>query len=141
MKKWIHSFEDATAIIYVVDLDTYDMVDTPATGKTVNRMEESLLLFKSVITSQWFHKVMTVILLLANRSEFARKLPVSPLCNHFPHYTDGNDISKASRYILRRYSDIVPTGKFLYAHLVDSDNGSTLRFIDASVGQSIVSER
>eukprot|EP00005_Dracoamoeba_jomungandri_P003018 CAMPEP_0174261046 /NCGR_PEP_ID=MMETSP0439-20130205/11200_1 /TAXON_ID=0 /ORGANISM="Stereomyxa ramosa, Strain Chinc5" /LENGTH=260 /DNA_ID=CAMNT_0015345457 /DNA_START=46 /DNA_END=825 /DNA_ORIENTATION=+ len=50
-KKWIHCFEDVTAIIYVASLSEYNQV-LEEDGKT-NRMKESLHLFDEIINNEW----------------------------------------------------------------------------------------
>ena len=45
-RKWIHQFQDVTALLFCVSLAEYDQV-LAEDGKT-NRMQESLILFKEV---------------------------------------------------------------------------------------------
>lgn len=51
-KKWIHCFEAVTSIIFCVALSEYDQVLLEESSQ--NRMNESLVLFESVINSRWF---------------------------------------------------------------------------------------
>jgi len=51
-RKWLHCFDDVSAVIYLAALDEYNMV-LQEDGIT-NRMEESLTLFKEVTGAQWF---------------------------------------------------------------------------------------
>ncbi|GAO52762.1 hypothetical protein G7K_6830-t2 [Saitoella complicata NRRL Y-17804] len=51
-KKWIHCFEAVTSIIFCVALSEYDQVLLEESGQ--NRMEESLVLWESVVNSRWF---------------------------------------------------------------------------------------
>lgn len=48
----IHCFEAVTSIIFCVALSEYDQVLLEEKGQ--NRMNESLVLFESVINSRWF---------------------------------------------------------------------------------------
>jgi len=48
----IHCFEAVTSIIFCVALSEYDQVLLEENGQ--NRMNESLVLFESVINSRWF---------------------------------------------------------------------------------------
>jgi guanine nucleotide-binding protein subunit alpha len=82
-KKWIHCFEDVTAIIFMVAISEYDQVLFE--DETVNRISESLMLFKSVCEMDWFSK--TSIILFMNKTDlFEKKLKSSPLINYFPKY-------------------------------------------------------
>ena len=83
-KKWIHCFESVTSIIFCTALSEYDQVLLEE-SKTVhshllsswsvlqNRMAESLVLFKSTISSRWFLRTL-VILFLNKIDVFKSKL-------------------------------------------------------------------
>ena len=66
------------------------------------RMQESLILFESVINSRWFLRT-SIILFLNKIDVFKSKLPKVPLERYFPEYTGGPDINKAAKYILWRF--------------------------------------
>lgn len=51
-----------------------------------NRMQESLVLFESVINSRWFLRT-SVILFLNKIDVFKMKLAKTPLEKYFPEYT------------------------------------------------------
>lgn len=51
-----------------------------------NRMQESLILFESVINSRWFLRT-SVILFLNKIDVFKMKLTKTPLERYFPEYT------------------------------------------------------
>ncbi len=65
-------------------LSEYDQVLLEENGQ--NRMQESLVLFESVINSRWFLRT-SVILFLNKIDIFKQKLPKVPLVNYFPEYT------------------------------------------------------
>ncbi|KAJ9095814.1 guanine nucleotide-binding protein subunit alpha [Naganishia cerealis] len=83
-KKWIHCFEAVTSIIFCVALSEYDQVLLEESGQ--NRMQESLILFESVINSRWFLRT-SVILFLNKIDVFKMKLSKTPLDRYFPEYT------------------------------------------------------
>lgn len=70
-----------------------------------NRMAESLVLFESVINSRWFLRT-SIILFLNKIDLFKAKLPKVPLERYFPEYTGGNDVNKAAKYILWRFTQL-----------------------------------
>jgi len=65
-KKWIHCFQEVTAIIYCVALNEYDM--KLLEDEKVNRMQESLELFEYICNSKWFTK--TAIILFFKQIRF-----------------------------------------------------------------------
>ena len=101
-KKWIHCFEDVTAIIFIVALSEYDQVKLLSNflletkikiiqielisffskvlveDETTNRMHESLRLFDSICNNKWF--VNTSIILFLNKKDlFSEKIIRSSL--------------------------------------------------------------
>lgn len=82
-KKWIHCFENVTAIIFLAAISEYDQVLIE--DETVNRMTEALTLFDSICNSKWFSST-SMILFLNKIDLFKDKLPKSKLVEYFPDY-------------------------------------------------------
>lgn len=70
-KKWIHCFDDVTAIIFVASASEYDQ--SLFEDASVNRMEEAVTLFADIANSRWF-KNSAVILFLNKRDLFEQKI-------------------------------------------------------------------
>lgn len=102
-KKWIHCFENVTSIIFCVALSEYDQVLLEESNQ--NRMMESLVLFDSVVNSRWFMRT-SIILFLNKVDLFRAKLGRSPLSRYFPDYSGGNDLNRAAKYLLWRFSQV-----------------------------------
>ncbi|CEG66869.1 Putative Guanine nucleotide-binding protein alpha subunit [Rhizopus microsporus] len=83
-KKWIHCFENVTAIIFLVAISEYDQVLIE--DETVNRMQEALTLFDSICNSRWFVKT-SIILFLNKIDIFKEKLQRHPLKESFSDFT------------------------------------------------------
>ena len=98
-KKWIHCFEDVTAILFCAALSAYDLVlaeDDQMVGYALhyvklscllskNRMAESLWLFESICNNRWFQHT-DIILFLNKKDLFKEKIKTSPLTICFPEY-------------------------------------------------------
>lgn len=70
-RKWIHCFEDVTAVIFVVGISEFDQ--RLYEDQETNRMHEALELFNVMVNSKWFSE--KPIMLFFNKSDiFARKL-------------------------------------------------------------------
>ncbi|KAG8855595.1 Guanine nucleotide-binding protein alpha-2 subunit [Tulasnella sp. 330] len=134
-KKWIHCFEDVTSIIFCVALSEYDQVLLEE--GTQNRMDESLVLFESVINSRWFQRT-SMILFLNKTDVFKDKLLKSPMENHFPEYTGGSDISKAAKYILWRFHMVNRAKLTIYPHLTQATDTSNIRLVTAAVKTTLL---
>jgi len=82
-KKWIHCFEDVTAVIFVAAINEYNQVLYE--DNTTSRMDESINLFDEICNSKWF-KNTSMILFLNKKDLFREKLPEYPF-----RITDGPD--------------------------------------------------
>ncbi|ODQ81081.1 hypothetical protein BABINDRAFT_160492 [Babjeviella inositovora NRRL Y-12698] len=134
-KKWIHCFDDVTLIIFCVALSEYDQVLLEENSQ--NRLEESLILFDSVINSRWFLRT-SVVLFLNKIDVFAEKLPHSPMENFFPDYSGGNDINKAAKYILWRFNQANRSGLNIYPHVTQATDTSNIELVFAAVRETIL---
>ena len=67
-KKWIHAFDNVTAVIFVAAISEYDQVLYE--DENTNRMVEALNLFEEICNSRWFHDT-SMILFLNKRDLFA----------------------------------------------------------------------
>jgi len=119
-KKWIHCFEDVTAIIFCVAMSEYDQVlhedETTVSNKKIrllfivynnhqlsvlllqNRMQESLKLFDSICNNKWFGET-SIILFLNKKDLFEEKILRSSLNICFPEYSGAQEYGEAAAYI------------------------------------------
>ena len=97
-------------------------------------MQESLVLFESVINSRWFLRT-SVILFLNKIDVFKQKLPKVPLVHYFPEYTGGADINKAAKYILWRFTQTNRARLSIYPHLTQATDTSNVSWCPHRVFQ------
>jgi len=145
-KKWIHCFEAVTCIIFCVALSEYDQVLLEVS--TINRMEESLTLFGSIVNSAWFTRT-SIVLFLNKIDIFRKKLLTVPLEKYYPDYEGmrsarwklilgGSDPGKAAKYILYRFSqmkqrsDMMVYPQYVSASNTLSDRNSLTQATDTS---------
>ncbi|GAA5958427.1 hypothetical protein JCM3765_007873 [Sporobolomyces pararoseus] len=134
-KKWIHCFEAVTSIIFCVALSEYDQVLLEESSQ--NRMNESLVLFESVINSRWFLRT-SIILFLNKIDLFKAKLPKVPLERYFPEYTGGSDVNKGAKFILWRFTQLNRARLSIYPHLTQATDTSNIRLVFAAVKETIL---
>lgn len=91
-KKWIHCFEEVTAIIFVAAISEYDQ--TLWEDETTNRMTESLNLFEEICNMHWFKKT-SIILFLNKRDLFEEKIKKVSLTKCFG---DAYDLTQFEDY-------------------------------------------
>lgn len=131
-KKWIHCFENVTAIMYIASLVEYDQV--LAEDRERNRLEESLALFTGIINLPWF-KGAAIILFLNKCDLFKEKIKTVPISEYFPEYKfkhnlqDG-DYNCGTKFIQDRYLDKnVDTARTIYVHVTNATNTENIKFV------------
>eukprot|EP01132_Coremiostelium_polycephalum_P008488 gene8488-10432_t len=96
-KKWIHCFENVTAVLFVTSLNSYDQV-LEEDGET-NRLKDSLEIFKDISNTEYLKN--SVLILFLNKADlFKKKIKSVPLKKYWPgfNYTPPQiqDSSKSS---------------------------------------------
>ncbi|XP_073706880.1 guanine nucleotide binding protein (G protein), alpha activating activity polypeptide O, a isoform X5 [Garra rufa] len=135
-KKWIHCFEDVTAIIFCVALSGYDQVLHE--DETTNRMHESLKLFDSICNNKWFTNT-SIILFLNKKDIFEEKIKKSPLSICFPEYTGSDTFMEAVGYIQSQYeSKNKSVEKEVYSHITCATDTNNIQFVFDAVTDVII---
>ncbi|KAK7692183.1 Guanine nucleotide-binding protein subunit alpha [Cerrena zonata] len=131
-KKWIHCFENVTALVFLVSLSEYDQMLYE--DESVNRMQEALTLFDSICNSRWFVKT-SIILFLNKIDLFAEKLPRSPLGDYFPDYQGGDNYDAACSYLLNRFVSLNQSAatKQIYAHYTCATDTQQIKFVLSAI--------
>ncbi|KAF2626976.1 G protein alpha subunit [Macroventuria anomochaeta] len=137
-KKWIHCFENVTAILFLVAISEYDQ--SLFEDETVDRMQEALTLFDSICNSQWF--VETSIILVFTKTDILReKLPVSPLQTYFSDYDGGPDFTAACEYIMNRFVSLSQHKKRqIYTQFTCATDTTQVHCVLAAVNDIIIRE-
>jgi GTPase SAR1 family protein len=122
-KKWMHCFQDVTAVIFCVALSEYDL--KLYEDDQTNRMHESLKLFKEICNSKWFTET-SVILFLNKKDLFAEKIKKTDLKAAFPEYGGGLNYDNAVSFIKDKFlAQNENPKKHIYTHTTcatDTDN-------------------
>ncbi|KAH9418024.1 Guanine nucleotide-binding protein G(k) subunit alpha, partial [Dermatophagoides pteronyssinus] len=136
-KKWIHCFEDVTAVVFCVALSGYDLL--LAEDDEVNRMHESLRLFDSICNNKWFFDT-SMILFLNKKDLFGQKIKTSPLNICFPEYTGRNTYDEAAAYIQMKFESLNrnPDTKDIYTHFTCATDTNNIQFVFDAVTDVIL---
>lgn len=126
-KKWIHCFENVTAVLFVAAISEYDQVLYE--DENTNRIMEALNLFEEICNSRWFHDT-SMILFLNKRDLFAEKIQKVPLTVCFPEYEGKNNYDEASEFLRALFEGKNHNHeKVIYSHVTcatDTDNVATV---------------
>ncbi|XP_074646683.1 guanine nucleotide-binding protein G(o) subunit alpha isoform X2 [Tubulanus polymorphus] len=135
-KKWIHCFEDVTAIIFCVAMSEYDQVLHE--DETTNRMQESLKLFDSICNNKWFTDT-SIILFLNKKDLFEEKIKKSPLTICFSEYTGKQTYEEAASYIQAQFeAKNKSQTKEIYCHQTCATDTNNIQFVFDAVTDVII---
>jgi len=123
-KKWLHCFEQVTAVIFVVAISEYDQVLFE--DLRTNRIQEAMTLFSEICNSKWFARS-SMILFLNKRDLFVEKIKKVDLSVCFADYKDGLDYDRAADFIKNKFLALNqhPKSMTIYTHITcatDPDN-------------------
>uniref|UniRef100_A0A7S2WF76 Guanine nucleotide-binding protein subunit alpha n=1 Tax=Mucochytrium quahogii TaxID=96639 RepID=A0A7S2WF76_9STRA len=118
-RKWIHCFQDVTAVIFVAAISEYDQMLFEARDK--NRLQEALELFDNICNSEWFTK--TNMVLFLNKSDIfkykyiERKVPLNK-SGLFPDAPTGFVYDEGVEWMTRRFLEQNrDSRKTIFAHV------------------------
>ncbi|KAF7495223.1 Guanine nucleotide-binding protein G(i) subunit alpha [Sarcoptes scabiei] len=147
-KKWIHCFEDVTAVIFCVALSGYDLKlaeDEEIVSIALkiyikfNRIHESLKLFDSICNNKWF--IETPIILLLNKKDlFEKKIKKTPLTVCFPEYTGSNTLEDAAAFMQMKFECLNknPDKKDVYTHFTCATDTNNVQFVFDAIADVIL---
>lgn len=95
-KKWIHCFDNVTAVIFVVAISEYDQLCYE--DHETNRITEALNLFEEMCNSKFFENIPMVVLLNKN-DLFKEKINKVDLSTVFDEYDGGADYKNATMFM------------------------------------------
>ena len=137
-KKWMHCFQDVTAVIFCVALSAYDLkLDE---DNATNRMKESLRLFNQICNNKWFLDT-SVILFLNKRDLFGEKIAKVPLTVCFPEYTGSNDPDEAAQYVQGQFVEQNDNpNKSIYPHITVATDTGNIKHVFSAVKNIILQQ-
>jgi len=137
-KKWIHCFENVTAVLFVGVLSEYDLVLYE--DENMNRMEETLNLFDEICNSRWFRET-SIILFLNKRDMFLEKIKKVPLkvCPVFADYAGENTYEAGCELIENTFqSKNRNPEKNIYSHITCATDTSNVAAVFNAVKDIII---
>jgi guanine nucleotide-binding protein G(i) subunit alpha len=142
-KKWIHCFENVTAVIFVAALSEYDQVLYE--DENVNRMTEALTLFDEIANSRWF-KNTSIMLFLNKRDLFAEKIEKKAITVTFPEYTGPQTYEASANYIRDKFllrnrqmdKSHPEHPKRIYSHITCATDSSNVRVVFNAVKDIVI---
>jgi len=140
-KKWIHCFEDVTAVIFVVGLSEYDQKLYEQAD--VNRMTEALELFNDIVNNEYF-KDSSMILFLNKRDLFETKVQKVKISDSFPEFTGGDGNYDAgvefftNKFLEKNLPDKEGNTKEIFSHVTCATDTGNVRIVFDSCKDTIL---
>jgi len=129
-------FENVTAVIFVLAINEYDM--RLREDPNVNRMQESLDVFKRVINNDYL-KDTTIILFLNKTDLFRDKIARSDLRECFPDYTGGPDYNSALSFIEQKFKSFdMNASRFIFTHPTCATDTDNVRLVLSDVKLTLI---
>ncbi|XP_030635194.1 guanine nucleotide-binding protein G(i) subunit alpha-1-like [Chanos chanos] len=135
MKKWIHCFNETTAIIFCVALSDYDQVS--GEDEEMSRMYESLKLFDSICKRRVGSRT---VLFLNKKDLFEEKIKKTPLTVCFPEYAGSNTYEEAADYIWRQFESL-SKDRVVHTHFTCATDTKHVQFVFHAVTDAITAIR
>jgi len=137
-RKWMHCFQDVTAVIFCVALSEYDK--QLYEDETTNRMHEALKLFKDICNTKWFADT-AIILFLNKKDLFEKKIPHVPLSVCFKDYKGGTSYGETSQYIEDQFlSQNENPKKLIYVHHTCATDTNNVAVVFKAVQDVIITK-
>jgi len=138
-KKWIHCFDNVTAIVFVASLSEYD--HSMREDKKRNRLEDSLALFEAIVNLPWF-KDTSIILFFNKEDVFRDKIRTVDLGMFCPGYTGGCNYENALKYIQEEYlRRVYNKNKKVYVHVTCATNTKNIVYVWKDVTKILIHNR
>ncbi|KAI0644624.1 G-alpha-domain-containing protein [Trametes meyenii] len=137
---WYPYFDDINAIIFLAPISCFD--ERLAEDKRINRLQDSLLLWKAVCSTKLLAKVQLILFL--NKCDLLEKKLARGvrLADWVPTYGNKpNDVESVSRYFRSQFKDISarhsPTQRIFYSFLTSVVDTKATRITVATVHEGI----
>lgn len=137
-KKWLHCFENITAVLFVLAISEYDQMLFE--NKNVNRMHESIALFESLCNSTWFSN--TPFILFLNKIDiFGEKIDKSSILNFFPDYVGKNgDLEASIKFFEKKILLLNKSKKPIYVRRTCATDRNSMKFVLSAVTDLVIQQ-
>ncbi|AQZ16447.1 GPA1 (YHR005C) [Zygosaccharomyces parabailii] len=137
-KKWIHCFEGITAVLFVLAMSEYDQMLFE--DERVNRMQESIMLFDTLLNSKWFRN--TPFILFLNKMDiFEEKVKRMPIRKFFPNYQGRvGDAEAGVKYFENMFLGLNRSNKPIYVKRTCATDTQTMKFVLTAVTDLITQQ-
>lgn len=135
-KKWIHCFEDVTAVLFVANIAAFDQKLYEDEAQPA--LEEAVTLFDYAANNKAFTKT-SIVLFLNKRDLLAAKLATSSLSKYYPAYK-GNSYDEAVEFMTELFISKAPADKRIYSHVTCATDTTNVGVVFLAVKDIIITQ-
>ncbi len=126
-RKWMHCFDNVTAIIFLVGVSEFDQMLWE--DNTMNCLYESMHVWQTIVNRKEFRNEMAYILFLNKVDLFEDKLlnGGKSLRPYFPDFDGPDTVQDSLKFLEDKFLSLTESDKHVYVHLTtatDTDNVS-----------------
>jgi len=135
-KKWIHCFENVSAVLFCAALHEYDL--KMFEDENHNRMLESLSLFDQIINCRWF-KDTPIILFLNKLDLFEEKITKVNLQEYFNEYEGGPNKEEAIMFIKTKFLSLNRSeNRKIQVYTITATDTNNIKYVFAAVKENLL---
>jgi len=135
-RKWINCFRDVVGLIFVASLTAYNQVLYE--DEKVNRLDESLYVFRNVLREKDTFDNACVVLFLNKADLFKEMIKTTPIRSCFSSYKGGDTEEQQYEYIKKLYLSQV--NRKIFAHKTCATNTDQMKLIFQTVNQYVIKQ-
>jgi len=133
-KKWIHSFDCVSGLVFLVSLDEFDVFIDEDDNRNV--MIQTLMTFNDLINSIWFYDTPCIVV-FTGKVSFEEKIKRGvSLQRCFPDYS-GNSLDDACFFVRDKFESKNITGRPFCSHFIELNRDDLLDVVN-SLMKSII---
>ena len=138
-KKWIHHFDNVTAVLFVISIAEYDQVLEE--DHSMNRMKESMNLFETIINNEYF-KLKPIIIFFNKKDIFEEKIKTKGIKTFFPTYQGPpHSVVDSSDFLIKEYKSLNKSSQSerkMYPHLTTATDTKLVKVVFVTVADIIL---
>ena len=140
-EKWIHHFDQVTAVLFVISISEYDQCS--GDPRHINRIADSMELFQQTVNHRCLCEIPFIVFF--NKYDlFLEKIEHKSIKGTFPHYNGSPHSAEESlSWMVNRYLSIAQTyerKRDVYHHVTTATDTNLIKNVFANVQDSIMTQ-
>lgn len=138
-RKWLHAFDQVSAIIFITAISEYDQVLTE--DNTTNRLAESMMVFSEVCNNKHFVNS-SMILFLNKKDLFEKKLRKKSIRSFFKTFEGEDKYDVAVDFIQNEFLKMNdhPHSREIFCHVTCATDTNQVQFVIDSVVNIVITK-